>query len=397
MSDAFVKRPAGPVDTRGEVEVPMLDLGPEIEALRAELEAAVAAVLDSRRFVMGPALERFEAACAEYLGCERTLGVHSGTDALVLGLRALGIGPGDEVITTPFTFFATVEAILTVGASPVFVDIEPATFNLDVARLEAAVTERTRAVLPVHLFGHACDMDPLLEITRRLGLAVLEDVAQAFGGAYRSRRDGALAKLGTLGDLGAFSFFPSKNLGGFGDGGLVACDRPEVADAIAMLRAHGARRKHVHEALGTNSRLDTLQAALLAVKLPYLDEQNRARRQVARRYDEFLSEVEGVVPPPVAEYAHHVYHQYTVRLPGRRRDAVREALRAQGVSSMVHYPVPCHRAPLVAGGHPEMPESDRAAAEVLSLPIWPSMDAGTQGRVVEALRRSLEAMAQRPG
>lgn len=361
--------------------IPVLDLDPEIDALWEEVNTAVQRVLRSGQFILGPEVEAFEAEVAAYLGVRHAIGVNSGTDALVLALRALGIGPGDEVVTTPFTFFATAEAVETVGATVVFADVEPGSLNLDPERAEAAVTARTRALLPVHLFGRPAAMEALLGIAERHGLAVVEDTAQAFGAEVGGRR------AGTLGDAGAYSFFPSKNLGAYGDGGLVTTDDDGAADAVRMLRAHGAKRKYHNETVGYNSRLDALQAAILRVKLPHLDRYNAARRAVAARYNEALAGLPGVATPEVVDG--HVFHQYTVRILGGRRDAIADALKAQGIGTMVYYPVPCHRLPLYAARGIRLPEAERAAAEVLSLPIWPQMEAPTQDRVVAALRAVL--------
>ena len=361
--------------------IPVLDLEPEIDALWEEVNAAVQRVLRSGQFILGPEVEALEAEVAAYLGVRHAIGVNSGTDALVLALRALGIGPGDEVVTTPFTFFATAEAVEAVGASVVFADVEPGSFNLDPERVAAAVTERTKALLPVHLFGRPADMNALLRIAERHGLAVVEDTAQAFGADVGRR------KAGTLGALGAYSFFPSKNLGAYGDGGLVTTDDDGAAEAVRMLRAHGSKRKYHNETVGYNSRLDALQAAVLRVKLPHLDAYNDARRAVAARYNDALAGVEGVVTPELTEG--HVFHQYTVRILGGRRDAVADALKVRGIGTMVYYPVPCHRLPVYAGRPERFPEAERAADEVLSIPIWPQMGEPTQDRVVAALRAAL--------
>ncbi len=359
--------------------IPMLDLSQEIDALWQDLNEAIQRVLRSGQFILGPEVEAFEREVAAYLGVKHAIGVNSGTDALMIGLRALGVGPGDEVITTPFTFFATAEAISNVGATPVFVDIDPKTFNIDPARIEERITPRTKAILPVHLYGQAADMDPILDLARRHGLKVLEDVAQAFGGSYKGK------KLGTLGDAGAFSFFPSKNLGAYGDGGLIATDDGAVAEMARMLRVHGSRRKYYNEMVGYNSRLDSLQAAILRVKLPRLDRLNEARRQVARRYTEALAGLPGVEVPVEAPYAQHVYHQYTLRIIDGRRDQVQKRLAEAGIATMIYYPVPLHRLPVYAGVDCACPEAERAASEVLSLPIWPKISPAMQEFVVTAL------------
>jgi len=367
------------------ITIPMVDLRPEIEAHWQEYMEAIGGVLRSGQFILGPNVEAFEREVAGYLGVRHAIGVNSGTDALVIALRALGIGPGDEVITTPFTFFATAEAISMVGATPVFVDIDPRTFNIDADLIEPAITERTKAILPVHLYGQAADMDPILDLARRYGLKVIEDAAQAFGGEYKGR------KLGTRGDAGCFSFFPSKNLGGFGDGGLIATDSDEVADKARMLRAHGSRKKYYNETLGYNSRLDELQAAVLRVKLRRVEAWNVERRKIAGHYDELLVACEEIVPPYHASYGTHVYHQYTVRVLGGRRDEVKQKLAQAGIETMVYYPVPLHKLPPYAHLGETLPEAEGAAGEVLSLPIGPYLRLEEQTFVVRAVKEALGA------
>ncbi|GEM90769.1 DegT/DnrJ/EryC1/StrS family aminotransferase [Oceanithermus desulfurans] len=359
-----------------KIEIPIYDPRPEIAALRDEIDAAIRRVVDSGRFILGPEVEAFEEEVADYLGVRHAVGLNSGTDALVIGLRVLGVGPGDEVITTPFTFFATAEAISLVGAKPVFVDIDPRTFNIDPELIPAALTERTRAIVPVHLYGQAADMDPILAIAKEHGLKVLEDTAQAFGGEYKGR------KLGTLGDAGAFSFFPTKNLGGFGDGGLLATNDDEVAEMARMLRAHGAKKKYQNEILGYNSRLDALQAAVLRVKLRHVDAFNQARRELAHAYTARLDELAGVTPPHEAPYGVHVYHQYTVRVADGKRDVVAAGLAERGVGTMVYYPTPLHQLPVCDYAECTFPEAEQAAREVLSLPMSPHISVGQIERVV---------------
>ena len=361
--------------------VPVLDLLPEIEAQWDDLMDAIRTVVRSGRFILGPNVGALESEFASYLGVKHAIGVNSGTDALVIGLRALGVGPGDEVITTPFTFFATPESISNVGAVPVFVDIDPVTFTIDPALIEAAITERTKAILPVHLYGAACDMEPIMEIAERHGLQVVEDVAQATGGRYRG------TKLGTFGHAAAFSFFPSKNLAAFGDAGMVVTDDDAVAEMAQKLRAHGSIAKYANETIGYNSRLDELQAAILRVRLTRLDATNDARRRIASWYTEGLSTVDGVVPPHEEPGTEHVFHQYTVRLTDRDRDAVRDQLADRGIDTMVYYPVPCHRLPPYETSAIEaLPVSEEAARTVLSLPMSPSLDASTVERIVGAFR-----------
>lgn len=363
--------------------IPLLDPGPEVDALWEPLNAAIQRVLRSGQFIMGPDVAAFEQEVAAYLGTRHAVACNSGTDALVLALRALNIGPGDEVITTPFTFFATAESISMVGATPVFVDIDPVTFNLDVTRVEAALTPRTKGIIPVHLFGHAVDMGPVLALAKAHDLKIIEDVAQAFSGEWQGR------KLGTLGDVGTYSFFPTKNLGAYGDGGLLTTDDDALAASARMLRVHGARKKYFNEVIGYNSRLDTLQAAILRVKLPYIDEWSAARRRVAGVYRELLSDVPGLTLPHEAPGAHHVYHQYTVRIAGGQRDAVQQALAEAGIGTMVYYPVPVHRLPVYQALAVSAPVAEAAAHEVLSLPIWPQIGRDAQVRVAEVLRQAL--------
>lgn len=363
--------------------VPMLDLAAEVDFLWYHLQWAIQKVLRSGQFILGPEVEGLEREVAAYLRVRHAVALNSGTDALVIALRALGVGPGDEVITTPFTFFATAEAISHVGATPVFVDIEPHTFALDSDLAEAAVTPRTRAILPVHLFGHAAHMDRIRALADRHKLRVVEDVAQAFGGRFQGQL------LGTLGDFGAFSFFPSKNLGAYGDGGLLATNDDALADAARMLRAHGSRRKYYNEAVGYNSRLDALQAAILRVKLPYLDEWNSRRREAAAYYCRLLSGLPGVVLPTERYDAEHVYHQFTIRILNGRRDAVQQALSSRGIGTMVYYPVPLHKLPVYSHLNLSLPEAEAAAREVLSLPMGPFLRREQQDEVAAALRAAL--------
>jgi len=364
--------------------IPVLDLAPEIEMLWDELNAAFQQVLRSGHFIMGEPVGTFERQVAAYLGVKHAVGMNSGTDALVIGLRALGIGAGDEVITTPFSFFATAEAASIIGATPVFVDIDPATFNLDVNRVEAALTPRTKVILSVHLYGHAADLDPLLALTQTHGLKVLEDVAQAFSGRYKGRT------LGTLGLASAFSFFPSKNLGAYGDAGLLATNDDDIAQMARMLRVHGSLKKYHNEVVGYNSRLDTLQAAILSVKLPHVDDFSAGRRRAAQAYNTLLQNVPGVILPCEAPYAHHVYHQYTLRILNGQRDAVQQSLAEGGIATMVYYPVPIHKLPIYAQFDYHLPEAERAAGEVLSLPIWPQITPDIQERVADALKAALK-------
>ncbi len=360
--------------------IPILDLTPETDALWDQLQAAVCDVMRSGRFILGPQVQSFEAEVAQYLGVKHAVGCNSGTDALVISLRAIGVSAGDEVITTPFTFFATAEAISAIGAVPIFVDIDPRTLNISPAAIEAAITPRTRAILPVHLFGQACDMGAIKSIADQAGVPILEDTAQAFGGRYRDR------SLGTLGQAGAFSFFPSKNLGAFGDGGLIATDVDDVADAARLLRAHGGRRKYQNEMLGYNSRLDEMQAAVLRVKLPHIDAWNDGRRKAAALYNQMFAEVPWIEAPHDIAESHSVFHQYTVRIHDRDRNQVQTQLKEAGIGTMIYYPVPVHKLPVYSQLGLTLPHAEQAAEEVLSLPIGPSLSAETVTRVVDTLR-----------
>ncbi len=363
--------------------LPLLDLAGETEALWDELNAAVQGVIRSGHFIMGPNVRAFEEEVAAYLGVRHAVALNSGTDALVIALRAMGVGAGDEVVTTPFTFFATAEAVSMVGATPVFADIEPDTLNLDPESVCRAVTPRTRALIPVHLFGQAVDLDRLLPIAAENGLEVLEDCAQAFGAEHQGR------KVGTFGRAAAWSFFPSKNLGAFGDGGMLTTDDDHIADQARMLRAHGSRKKYFNEAIGYNSRLDEIQAAVLRVKLPHIDAANASRLVAGRRYDELFSRVDGVRTTATRAFAAHVYHQYTLRVEGGARDRVQAALTAAGIGTMIYYPVPVHRLPAYGLPPGTAPEAEAAAEEVISLPIWPGIAAEDQERVARAVAAAL--------
>ena len=358
------------------LKIPPLDLTPEIEKHWGEYMKAIEGVLKSTQFIMGPNVKAFEEEIARYLGVKYALGVNSGTDALVIALRAAGIKEKDEVITTPFTFFATAEAISQVGATPVFVDIDERTFNIHPELIEQAITECTRAILPVHLYGQAADMSSIMNLAQKYNLKVIEDTAQAFGGEYKGR------KLGTIGDVGCYSFFPSKTLGAFGDGGLITTDDDNVAEIARMLRVHGAKKKYYNETVGYNSRLDEIQAAILRVKLTYIDEAIEGRREAAQRYRELLKDIPGIITPFEDPDGKHVYHQYTIRVLDGRRDELKEHLAERGIGTMIYYPVPVHQLPVYRENSPMLPVAERVAAEVLSLPIWPGIGEETQREVV---------------
>jgi dTDP-4-amino-4,6-dideoxygalactose transaminase len=360
----------------------MLDLGAGTASVRPAIDAAIARVIEAGAFINGPDVASFERELAAYLGVAECVGLNSGTDALVLGLRALGIGPGDEVIVPTFSFFATAEAVSAVGARPVFADIDPRSFNLDPTSARALLSAATRAIVPVHLYGQAAAMDEILQLGKQHGLHVLEDAAQALGGAYAERQ------LGSIGQAAAISFFPSKNLGAFGDGGVLATNQKPLADLCRELRQHGGKDKYQNERIGYNSRLDTLQAAILRVKLPRLDEAVRGRRAAADRYDELLSGLPGIQIPWRDPRATHAFHQYTLRVPAARRDPIRGGLSARGIQTMVYYPTPIHRLPVYRHDYAQvsLPAAEAAAAEVLSLPLWPEISRSDQEYVAAALR-----------
>jgi dTDP-4-amino-4,6-dideoxygalactose transaminase len=378
------------------VAVPALDLKLQYQAIRDEIDAAVRRVIESQMFVMGPEVAQLEAELADYCGAGHAIGCASGTDALLLPLMAEGIGPGDEVITTPYTFFATASSIWRLGARPVFVDIESDTYNIDPARIEAAITPRTRAIIPVHLYGQAADMDPINEIAAGYGLFVLEDAAQAIGASYRGRR------AGRLGQAAAFSFYPSKNLGGFGDGGLMTTDDAHLGGTLARLRVHGMEPKYYHHEVGINSRLDALQAAVLRVKLRHLDAWTAARLRAAERYRALFQAHrldETVVLPVERPDGLHVYNQYVIRVPAAVRDALRDELTARQIGSEIYYPVPLHLQPCFAtlGHHPgDFPVAEAAACETLALPMYPELAEEQQLHVVATIGRFLEGHGLAP-
>lgn len=346
--------------------IPMVDAARQMAGLMEEIEPEIREVLASGQFILGPRGKAFEAEAAEHLGVHRAVGVASGTDALHLALRAAGIGPGDEVITTPFSFAATAEAILYTGATPVFADIDPYTLNLDPEQAEAAVTDRTKALLPVHLFGQPVAMEAFDDIAERHGLTILEDCAQSFGAARSGRMTGA------WGRAGAFSFFPSKNLGGAGDGGLITTDDDQFADHLLRLRNHGSSRPYYHDELGFNSRLDELQAVVLRAKLSRIAAYNEGRRRVAMAYRRNLAEAAVHLPNESVEGG-HVYHQFVIQTANR--DEVRDALAAADIASAVYYAVPLHRQPVFApyAEGARCPVADRVAQRVLALPIFPEL------------------------
>lgn len=366
--------------------IPLVDLVAQFQRIKPEVFRRLDAVFSQCDFVLGREVREFEQAFAAYCGCRRAVGVASGLDALKLAMRALDIGPGDEVITVANSFVATALAVSAVGAQPVLVDCEEHSYCIDVSQIESVITSRTRAIIPVHLYGQPAEMDAILDIAARHGLVVIEDAAQAHGARYRGRR------CGSLGRVAAFSFYPGKNLGAYGDGGAITTDDLALADRIATLRNYGSHVKYRHEELGENSRLDTIQAAVLNAKLPNLDQWNRTRRQIAARYAELLSGVGDLELPPVRPEVEHVWHLYVVR--SQRRDALLKYLQAQGIGAMIHYPVPIHRQPAyrqLGWREGQFPVAERLAREVLSLPIYPEMTESQIHTVTQAVHKFFTA------
>lgn len=368
------------------VTVPFVDLKSQYRMLKPQMDTAISSVVERGAFVMGKEHNDFEQSFAAYIGAQHCLGVSTGTDALELAIRACGIGPGDEVITVPNTFIATTEAISCAGAKVRFVEVDSRTYNMDPDKIESAITPRTKALLPVHLYGQPADMDPIMEIARAHGLKVIEDCAQAHGAKYHGQ------KVGTFGDAACFSFYPGKNLGAYGDGGAIVTNDAGLADRVKLLRNHGAREKYVHEIEGYCRRLDNLQAAVLGVKLPYLDEWNAARRRAAALYDQLLAEVAGVVKPYILPDVEPVYHLYVIQI--QNRDRVQAALKAQGVETGIHYPIPLHQQPayVYLGYQPEdFPISTTLGPRILSLPMFGDITEEQVRTVVAELSKALLA------
>jgi dTDP-4-amino-4,6-dideoxygalactose transaminase len=360
--------------------IPALDLKAQYASIREEVRAAVGAVLDAQHFILGPEVQSLEKEIAQFLHCSFGVGVASGTDALILALKACNIGPGDEVLCPSFTYIATADSVSLLGATPVFVDIDHDTFTMNPTLVEERITDRTKAIIPVHLYGQCADMDPILEIARRRGLSVIEDNAQAIGSTYKGKFASA------IGDVGCLSFFPSKNLGACGDGGMVVTNSEGVAKRLKSLRAHGSVKKYFSEEQGWNSRLDEMQAAILRVKLRHLNKWSEGRRINASHYDDLLRGIPGVVTPKIAPWGTHVFHQYTIRVP--RRDHVQKALAEKGIASTVYYPYPIHLQPLYKSlGYMKgsFPETERACEEALSLPIYPELTSEQMQRVAECI------------
>lgn len=368
--------------------IPPLDLTRQYAKIESEVSAAVLDVLQSGRYIGGPNVTEFEEQFADYIGTAQCVSCNSGTDALYLALKALGIGERDEVITTPFTFIATSEVIANVGATPVFVDIDPITFNLNISQIEAAITDKTKGIIPVHLFGQPIDMEQLMAIADAHNLMVIEDCAQATGAEWEGK------KVGSIGHVGCFSFFPTKNLGACGDGGAITTNDPQLAAEMKMIKEHGSKVRYYHEVDGVNSRLDAVQAAILKIKLRYLDIWNQKRRQVAQNYSDLLKDRPRLKPPQQLPGSKAVYHQYTIRVIDQDpslRDELCQKLQEQGISSMIYYPVPLHLQAVykhLSYQPAQFPEAEQAAREVLSLPMFPELTLEEQKQVVNALKDS---------
>lgn len=360
--------------------ISLVDLTAQYHSIKKEIDEAVLSTLESGHFILGPQVSRFEENIASYLGMAFGIGLASGTDALVLALRALNIGAGNEVIMPAYTFFATAGTVMSVGAKPVFVDVDPQSYQIDVSKIRFAITPKTKAIIPVHLYGHPAEMNPILEIARENNLKVIEDNAQAFGAEYLGK------KTGTFGDIGCLSFFPTKNLGAFGDAGMVVTNDAALAERMRMLRTHGWKKKYYSEEVGYNSRLDALQAGILQAKLPYVDSWNDKRRKLAHRYNEHLAPL-GVVVPVERELAKHVYHLYIIR--SAKRDELQIFLKQKGIASEVYYPLPPHLSvPSRAFGYKEgdFPHAELAARETLALPLYPELTLSQQDQVIAAVK-----------
>jgi len=365
------------------MNVPFLDLKRQYASIKEELDQAIFSVLSHTKFILGPEVEAFEEKVAQYCGTKFAVGVASGTDALLLSLRACGVGPGDEVITTGFSFFATAGVISRLGGIPVYVDIDPETYNIAPDKIEGKITPKTKAIMPVHLFGQCADMDPIIKVAKKHKLKVVEDAAQAIGSEYRGK------KAGNLSDFGCFSFFPSKNLGAAGDGGMVVTNDPDMADLVRILRVHGSKPKYYHSIVGYNSRLDALQAAILSVKLKYLDEWTKKRREHAEVYNAAFKGLD-VVTPKEEEFNYHIYNQYTIAL--KKRDRLREVLKENQIGHDVYYPVPLHLQECYRSlGYKEgdLPVTEEKAGEVVSIPVYPELTSEEQNFVIETIKKTV--------
>jgi dTDP-4-amino-4,6-dideoxygalactose transaminase len=374
-----------------KTKVPFFDLAVQFKSIENEIKSALDEVFQNQQFIMGPKVQVLEEAMAQYCRTRYAVGVASGSDALLLSLMALGIGMGDEVLLPPFTFFATAGSVSRLGATPIFVDIDRETYNIDPYKIEEKVTARTKAIIPVHLFGQCADMDPLLKIAKERKLFIIEDAAQALGAEYRPKVGSKERRAGQISDLGCFSFYPTKNLGAFGDAGMVVTDNPDLAEKVRLLRVHGSQPKYFHKSIGINSRLDTIQAAILLVKFKYLEKWTAERQKKAERYQglfqDLLSTVKGLTLPTVQYQNRHIFHQYVIRVP--ERDRLKQFLAEEGIGTDIYYPVPLHLQEcysFLKYRRGDLPNSEKAAEEVLALPIFPELTEDQQTVVVNRIK-----------
>ncbi len=374
-----------------KTKVPFFDLAVQFKSIEDEIKSALDEVFQNQQFIMGPKVRVLEEAMAQYCQTRYAVGVASGSDALLLSLMALGIGTGDEVLLPPFTFFATAGSVSRLGAIPVFVDIDRETYNMDPSKIEEKITARTKAIIPVHLFGQCADMDPFRKIAQEKNLFIVEDAAQALGAEYKPKVGSEGRRAGQIGDLGCFSFYPTKNLGAFGDAGMVVTDNPGLAEKVRLLRVHGSQPKYFHKAIGINSRLDTIQAAILLVKFKYLEKWTAERQKKAERYQELfensLSSVKGFKLPTVQFQNRHIFHQYVIRVP--ERDRLKQFLAEEGIGTDIYYPVPLHLQEcysFLKYRRGDLPNSEKASEEVLALPIYPELTEDQQGVVVSRIK-----------
>lgn len=364
--------------------IPFVDLKAQYDSIKDEIDEAIQKVLNNTSFIMGEELKKFEVEFARFCDVKYAIGVANGSDALILALRACGIGKGDEVITVPHTFISTAEAISNVGGKVVFVDIEPKTYTIDVSKIEEKINKRTKAIIPVHLYGQPADMDPIIRLAEKYNLRIIEDAAQAHGAEYKEK------KVGSIGDVACFSFYPGKNLGAYGDAGILVTDKEEIAEKIKLLRNHGRiTKKYEHEIEGYSSRLDNLQAAILKVKLRHLNKWNESRRKNAKKYNELLNNIGGIITPYEADYAKHVYHLYVIRTEKEERDKLREELKSKGIAIGIHYPIPLHLQPAYSYlGYKEgdFPITEKASKEILSLPMFAELGDEQIEEIVEIIK-----------
>lgn len=370
-------------------KIKFLDLVGQYKSIKKEIDGAIKKVLDSGYFIGGKEVEKFENEIAKLSGTKYAIALNSGTDALFLSLKALGVGPGDEVITTPFTFIATAEVIADLGAKPIFVDIQPNTFNIDPSKIKKKLTKKTKAILPVHLFGQITDMTEIMKIARKYKLRVIEDAAQAIGAVYEGK------KAGAIGDAGCFSFYPTKNLGAYGDGGMLTTNNKKMAEKIRLLRNHGSspKEKYLNLVFGSNSRLDAIQAAILRVKLKHLKRWSQRRLEKAIYYTAFLSKISDIVPPHIAPHRSHIFHQYTIRVKGGKRDKLKKYLKERGIPVMVYYPLSLHLQPAfkyLKYKKGDFPEAEKASREVLSIPIYPELSQKEQNFIIKKIKEFYE-------